>query len=61
MVQLLQENVRRPERLVSLHDLLDNRIEIGADGLRIGAGATMAEVAAHARCASTFRSLRRRC
>src|SRR2546421_12106577 len=47
MVQLLQENVRRPERLVSLAGLLDNRIEIGPQGLRLGAAATMAEVAAH--------------
>ena len=47
MVQLLQEDVRRPERLVSLAGLLDNRIEIGAQGLRLGAAATMAEVAAH--------------
>jgi xanthine dehydrogenase YagS FAD-binding subunit len=39
--------VRRPERLVSLAGLLDNRIEVGAQGLRIGAAATMAEVAAH--------------
>ena len=47
MVQLLQEYVRRPDRLVSLAGLLDNRIEIGPQGLRIGAAATMAEVAAH--------------
>src|SRR5437763_7686259 len=47
MVQLLQEDVRRPERLVSLAGLLDNRIEVVAQGLRIGAAATMAEVAAH--------------
>src|SRR5213596_3785930 len=47
MVQLLQEYVRRPEQLVSLAGLLDNRIEVGPQGLRIGAGATMAEVAAH--------------
>ena len=47
MVQLLQEYVRRPERLVSLAGLLDNRIEAGPQGLRIGAAATMAEVAAH--------------
>ena len=32
MVQLLQEYVRRPERLVSLAGLLDNRIEAGAAG-----------------------------
>src|SRR5207302_10181102 len=47
MVQLLQEYVRRPERLVSLAGLLDNRIELGPQGLRLGAAATMAEVAAH--------------
>src|SRR5438477_11628242 len=47
MVQLLQENVRRPERLVSLAGLLDKHIDVGSQGLRIGAGATMAEVAAH--------------
>src|SRR3954452_3755012 len=47
MVQLLQEYVRRPERLVSLAGLLDNRIQVGPQGLRLGAAATMAEVAAH--------------
>lgn len=47
LVQLLQEHVRRPERLVSLAGLLDDRIEIGSQGLRLGAAATMAEVAAH--------------
>src|SRR5918999_4827509 len=47
MVQLLQEYVRRPDRLVSLAGLLDNRIEMGPQGLRVGAAATMADVAAH--------------
>src|SRR3954471_3214575 len=47
MVQLLQEYVRRPERLVSLPGLLDNRIDVGPQGLRLGASASMAEVAAH--------------
>ncbi|MFL6571892.1 MAG: FAD binding domain-containing protein [Burkholderiales bacterium] len=47
MVQLLQENVRRPDRLVSLAGLLENRIESGPQGIRVGAAATMAEVAAH--------------
>src|ERR671914_722722 len=47
MVQLLQEYVRRPERLVSLAGLLDDRIEVGPQGLRLGAAATMAEVATH--------------
>ena len=48
MVQLLQENVRRPERLVVLAGLLDHGIDANATRLRIGAGCTMAEVAAHA-------------
>ena len=47
MVQLLQEYVRRPERVVSLAGLLDNRVEVSSQGLRLGAAATMAEVAAH--------------
>ena len=47
MVQLLQEDVRRPETLVSLAGLLDNHIAIRPQGLRLGAAATMAEVAAH--------------
>jgi xanthine dehydrogenase YagS FAD-binding subunit len=47
MVQLLQEYVRRPDRLVSLAGLLEDRIEVGPQGLRLGAAATMADVAAH--------------
>ena len=47
MIQLLQDHVRRPERLVALAGLLDRRIESGPQGLRLGAAATMAEVAAH--------------
>src|SRR5258705_13695549 len=54
MVQLLQENVRRPERLVSLAGLLDHRIDVGPQGLRIGAAATMAEVADHRAVAEQF-------
>ena len=49
MVQLLQEYARRPDKLVSLAGLLDSRIEIGSQGLRLGAAATMAQVAAHPR------------
>jgi xanthine dehydrogenase YagS FAD-binding subunit len=47
MIQLLQENVRRPDQLVSLAGLLDSRIELTPQGLRLGAAATMADVAAH--------------
>src|SRR3989440_12503022 len=54
MVQLLQEHVRRPERLVSLAGLLDRRIEVRPPGLRLGAAATMAEVAAHPAVAQQF-------
>jgi xanthine dehydrogenase YagS FAD-binding subunit len=54
MVQLLQEYVRRPDRLVSLAGVLDDRIEVGPQGLRIGAAATMADVAAHRAVAEQF-------
>src|SRR5215217_4500836 len=54
MVQLLQEYVRRPDRLVSLAGLLDDRIEVGSQGLRLGAAATMADVAAHPAVAEQF-------
>ncbi len=47
MVQLLQEDVRRPDRLVSLAGLLDNRIEVGAAGSAAWRRSTMADVAAH--------------
>jgi xanthine dehydrogenase YagS FAD-binding subunit len=54
MVQLLQENVRRPDRLVSLAGLLDDRIAVTPQGLHLGAAATMADVAAHPDVASQF-------
>jgi xanthine dehydrogenase YagS FAD-binding subunit len=54
MVQLLQENVRRPDRLVSLAGLLDRRIDVTAEGLHLGAAATMAEAAAHPAVVSQF-------
>jgi xanthine dehydrogenase YagS FAD-binding subunit len=54
MVQLLQEHVRRPDRLVSLEGLLDGRIEVGPQGLRLGAAATMVDVAAHPGVAEQF-------
>ncbi len=54
MVQLLQEYVRRPDCLVSLAGLLDARLEVGPQGLRLGAAATMADVAAHPGVAEQF-------
>lgn len=54
MVQLLQEHVRQPDRLVSLAGLLNDQIEVGEQGLRLGAAATMADVAAHPAVAERF-------
>ena len=54
MLQLLQENVRRPDRLVALAGLLDRDIDAGSERLRIGAGSTMAEVAAHPQVAKDY-------
>src|SRR5437762_3654628 len=54
MIQLLQENVRRPQRVVALAGRLDSRIEAERDGLRIGAASTMADVAAHATVVNEF-------
>jgi FAD binding domain in molybdopterin dehydrogenase len=54
MVQLLQEDVRRLERLVSLARLLDDRIEEGPKGLRLGAAATKADVARTLPCSSSI-------
>jgi len=47
MTQLMKEWVRTPPQLVDLDPLLDNRIDTASDGLRIGAGARMEEVAIH--------------
>src|SRR5206468_133109 len=49
VVQLLREDVLRPDRRVALgRRVLDGRIEIAADGaLRLGASATMTAVADH--------------
>src|SRR5215204_4275514 len=58
MIQLLQENVRRPDRLVSLEGLLDSRIDVGPQGLRLGAAATMADVADHPGVAEQFPVIR---
>src|SRR3954451_8216906 len=47
MVQLLQEYVRRPDRLGRLARLFERRIDTGPQWLRVGGAPTMAEVAAH--------------
>ena len=48
MVQLLREEVRRPDRLVDLQGIVDAGVEAGPAGLRMGAGASMANAASHA-------------
>jgi xanthine dehydrogenase YagS FAD-binding subunit len=48
LLQLLTDDIRRPARVIALGRLLDDHIEMGADGaLRLGAAATMSEVADH--------------
>src|SRR5438067_2867408 len=54
MVELLQEDVRRPELLVSLAGLLEDSIELEPERLRIGAATSMAKVAAHRRVMEQF-------
>ncbi len=54
MVQLLQEDVRRPNRLVSVARILDRRIEVNDRGLWLGAAATMADVAGHPEVVERF-------
>src|SRR5437868_15214996 len=48
LVQLMQDWVERPKRLIDLDGLPLDRIELGAQGVRIGALARMSEVADHA-------------
>ena len=47
MMQLMKEWVRTPPQLIDLDPLLDTRIDAASEGLRIGAGARMEEVAVH--------------
>jgi len=48
LVQLMQDWVERPKRLIDLDALPLDRIELSAQGVRIGALARMSEVADHA-------------
>jgi xanthine dehydrogenase YagS FAD-binding subunit len=47
LIQLMQENVEQPTTLVDLDGLLSDGIEANSGGLRLGANARMADVAAH--------------
>jgi xanthine dehydrogenase YagS FAD-binding subunit len=47
LMQLMKDNVAAPRKLVDLEGLQLTAIEANADGLRLGALATMASVAAH--------------
>ncbi len=47
LIQLWQNNVEQPRQVVDLEAVGSHEISVGAGGLRLGALATMAEVAAH--------------
>lgn len=47
LLQLMKQEVARPTRLVELDGLLPDGITVEPDGLMIGAGARMADVAGH--------------
>jgi xanthine dehydrogenase YagS FAD-binding subunit len=47
LMQLMKDDVEAPERLVDLASVLSDRIEAEPEGLRIGAGALMCDVAVH--------------
>lgn len=47
MMQLLKDDVRRPQRLVDITGLGWTQIDVGASGLRLGALARMSDVADH--------------
>jgi xanthine dehydrogenase YagS FAD-binding subunit len=48
MMQLMQDFVERPKRLVDIDGLPFHQVSIGADGVRIGALVRMADLADHA-------------
>ena len=54
MLQLLQEGVRAPAELVDINRLPLDGIEVGTDGVRIGATARMSDVADHPRIRAEY-------
>src|ERR1051325_1831508 len=48
LMQLMQDFVERPKRLVDIDGLPFHQVSIGADGVRIGALVRMADLADHA-------------
>ncbi|MER5913526.1 xanthine dehydrogenase family protein subunit M [Streptomyces sp. NPDC001982] len=55
MMQLLVDEILRPEQLVALDGVLDDRIEVAPDGsLRLGAAAKMSDIAADPDVAAAF-------
>ncbi|MBV9655868.1 MAG: xanthine dehydrogenase family protein subunit M [Acetobacteraceae bacterium] len=57
LMQLMKQEVERPARLVDLDGVLPDAIEIRPEGLRIGALARMADVAAHPEVQRNYRAL----
>lgn len=57
LLQLMKQEVERPARLVDLEGVLDDRIETGPEGLRIGVLARMADVAAHPEVRQNWRAV----
>lgn len=47
LMQLLKDNIENPTRLIDLDHVLDSKIVMGSQFVRIGALATMTDVAAH--------------
>ncbi len=57
LLQLIKQNVERPARLVDLDGLLGETVEVRPEGVRIGALARMADVAAHPEIRRNYRAV----
>ncbi|MBV8590066.1 MAG: xanthine dehydrogenase family protein subunit M [Acetobacteraceae bacterium] len=57
LLQLMKQEVARPTRLVDLDGLLPDAVEVRPDGVRIGALALMANVAAHPEVQRNYRAV----
>ncbi len=57
LMQLMKQEVERPTRLIDLEGLLPDGVEVRPEGVRIGALATMADVAAHPEIRRNYRAV----
>jgi xanthine dehydrogenase YagS FAD-binding subunit len=57
LMQLMKQEVERPSRLVDLDGVLSDAVEVRPEGLRIGALARMADVAAHPEVKRHYRAI----